>query len=282
MIIEQKKIFYINSDNRLSGTSSNFTYKINTLPTDEFTHCAVLSAIIPKSYYAIRAGRNTFTVWIDNGFSYDEFPINIPIGNYNRRSLALTLQNCLNTQISLGVQPFSVSFTTGNSGADTGKYTFTFDNSLYNTANIYFEFTNNVYYALGFNKNSQIYFTYNIGTDKHILESTNVIDIQAFDQIFIKSDIIDDTEGNNVLQDIYSSANDPSFSNIHYELIDLQSCAKKMKDNSNNILHIWITDEQEETIELNGLNIIITLMLFRTSNIWRKLSGFLSLATLKL
>ena len=56
----QERIYYINSRNRISGTNSNFTYKIdiNNIEPDRI---AVLQANIPKSYYLIQDNANSFT-----------------------------------------------------------------------------------------------------------------------------------------------------------------------------------------------------------------------------
>lgn len=280
-LIENKKIFHISSADRISGTSSNFKFKVNLNINDNFDKVVCLSAQIPKSYYSIRTGKNTFTLAIDNGFSYDVYIITIPIGNYNRRSLAVALQTALNAQlIPFGYSPFTVSYTTGINSADTGKYTFTYDNIQNPTSNIYFSFTDNVYYSLGFNKNSDNYFIYNGGTDKWVLESTNIIDLQLENVIFVCTDIIEPNPDNR-LCDIYTSG-EPTFSNILYTCVDLEGCSQNMAKSSNNIFTIYITDELSNPIDLNGLDINLTIMCYKSTN-WflKKLNSFLNLLTLK-
>jgi hypothetical protein len=284
--IEAKQIFYINSDDRISGTASNFSYKLDLNPNDEYDKCVVLQCLLPKSYYVIRAGFNTFQIYIEDQVSpgsYETFIISITPGNYNRRALAVELENKINTAFStaysvIGIN-INITYTNGINSGDTGKYTYVITSPSPILAE--FIFTENVYYALGFNKNSL--YTFNtIDGLTLTLVSENVIDLNLEDSIFIHSDIIDDSEGNNILQDVYCAANDPNFSNIHYVMIDLQANTKKLKQSLSNIIRIYITDEIGSEINFNGLNIVITLMFYKTSNLWRKLSGFLSLATLKI
>ena len=59
-LITSKRIFYINTRSRLSGTDSNFTYSLPMPPNAEYDKACVLQCSIPKSYYLIEAGYNTF------------------------------------------------------------------------------------------------------------------------------------------------------------------------------------------------------------------------------
>lgn len=90
-IISSKRLLYIDSHARLSGTHNNFTYQLD-YKGEVYDYC-VLQASIPKSYWLIQSGQNTFTLdEISN-----QVTITIPVGNYSRSSFAYQLQYQLNT-----------------------------------------------------------------------------------------------------------------------------------------------------------------------------------------
>src|SRR5690348_10882746 len=87
------QMFYVNSRQRLSGTHSNFTYEV-PIPTDsKFTHACVMSASVPKSFYLVANGRNTFTIQEDAKTA----TITVPVGNYTRSGFQIKLTELLNT-----------------------------------------------------------------------------------------------------------------------------------------------------------------------------------------
>ena len=69
---------YVNSRNRLDGTDSDFSYNVKFPPGLDVDHVTVLNALIPKSYYLIQLGHNTFD--LQEGNSIVTIPI--PVGNY--------------------------------------------------------------------------------------------------------------------------------------------------------------------------------------------------------
>ena len=46
-LISQRKLFYVNSNSRLAGTDSRFTYYLNHHSTDNFDRVAILQATVP-------------------------------------------------------------------------------------------------------------------------------------------------------------------------------------------------------------------------------------------
>src|SRR5690625_6031779 len=101
-ILRTKKLYYINSRNRVNGSNENFTYKIELPTPNHFDHVCVMQAVIPKSYYLVQEGQNTFTVTIYvkvSGVVHPGAPhvITVPPGNYTRRTFQNVLQSLLNT-----------------------------------------------------------------------------------------------------------------------------------------------------------------------------------------
>ena len=125
-IIQNKKLFYVDSHQKLneSDTDSNFSYYFDT-NGETYDYVAVMQATIPKSYYLVQEGRNTF-ILNENG---NYVTITVPIGNYSRSSFRATIQSLLTAQSPLGFI-YTVSIPNVATQADTGKYTFTVSDPL--------------------------------------------------------------------------------------------------------------------------------------------------------
>src|SRR3954463_4082263 len=60
-IITSKRLFYCDSHNRVAGSHSNFSLQLE-YKNENYDHCVILQATIPKSYYLIQSGKNYFTL----------------------------------------------------------------------------------------------------------------------------------------------------------------------------------------------------------------------------
>jgi hypothetical protein len=121
MSIRGSEIVYINSENRKSGTSSNFTYEISVPSNLLVDSCVVLSMTIPRSYYLIREGQNTGILRVATGSPVamvTDYPFVVPPGNYTARNFVSILVPILN---ALGVGTFAMT-----RSEITGKYTYTY------------------------------------------------------------------------------------------------------------------------------------------------------------
>src|ERR1700722_15707103 len=90
-LIESQRIFYVDSHQRLSGTLSDFTFQFD-LQGQNYDYAVVLQATIPKSYYLVQNGQNTFQLQELTS----TVTITMPIGNYSRSSFRAQLQTSLN------------------------------------------------------------------------------------------------------------------------------------------------------------------------------------------
>lgn len=193
MSLSKKRIFYIDSRNRIEGTDSNFLCQL-----DFAREYYYLQAKIPKSYYLVGRGENTFT--LTEGIL--STTITIPVGNYTRTNLKTTLQATL-TQSSPNGWVYAVSVPS-SSQPETGKYTFT----VTGNGGVQPIFTSSIclWEQIGFNENSVNTFSANQ------LTSTNVVKLQIEDFVYIHSDMC--TNGNDsILQAIYV-ADIQDYSNI--------------------------------------------------------------------
>src|SRR5665647_33367 len=203
--------FYVNSRNRIAGDDANFCMMVPIPAGSKYTHVCVLDMAIPKSYYLIQAGFNTFT--LVEGLI--QTTISIPPGNYSRRSLQAVLITLLNAG-SPNHWVYNVTYPNTATQADTGKFTFTVTG---NSSQPSILCTINVFEVLGFNTNSTNVFVSNS------LTSTNVIKLQLEDTLFLHSDLA--TSGHDdVLVSIHSDG--PDMSIMQYKCTDVQAYSKKL------------------------------------------------------
>ena len=118
-----KQIFYINSRNRLTGTDSSFSYKLNIDQYVDYKYVSLISISIRKTFYSVQEPYNTFT--LRHGLT--DYLITIPEENYTRTSFAKILQIKLN-EVSSFI--YTITFPNINRTVDNGKYTFTVSNNL--------------------------------------------------------------------------------------------------------------------------------------------------------
>lgn len=263
-LIANKRIFYVDSHQRISGTHSNFSYQLE-YNNEDFDHCVVLQASIPKSYWLIQNGENTFVLdEISN-----QVTITMPVGNYSRSSFAYQLQYQLNTYSPNG-WTYQISIPNSSMTGDTGLYTWTVTGN--GGVQPRFIFTDYLYEQFGFEPNSSYVFT------ADTLTSINVVKFQLEDSIFIHSDIANNGI-DNVLQEILGVQN-TDYANIIYVCPDVEAYAKPITTKNNNIYHFQLTDEDGAEINLNGQNIVFTLMLFKKNPVYHLVSEFLKLNVL--
>jgi hypothetical protein len=149
--ITNKRLFYIDSHNRINGTHSDFLYQLD-YKDEDYDYCVVLQASIPKSYYLVQSGQNFFTLE-ENGMPVN---ITIPIGNYSRMSFQTCLQSLLNSS-SPNHWTYSISITNSLTTGDTGLFTY----NVTGNGGVQPEFVigNYLYEQLGFNPDTNYTFT---------------------------------------------------------------------------------------------------------------------------
>jgi hypothetical protein len=265
-LIAHKKLFYINSQNKLTGTNSRFTVNIPFFKEDNFDRVAVLNCTVPKSFYNVRAGQNSFT--LTEGLQ--STVIVIPPGNYSRRSLQKTLQDQLNASSPTPLT-YTVSWPTPTQ-VNTGKFTFTCSNV--GGIQPIFVFTDKLYRHLGFDKNSSNQFS------SFSLISKNVINLQSDNVLYIHSDIASNGE-DDILQEIWAAAGNPDYSNIHFENFDLEAYSKQLVSKTKTNYYFYLTDQDQKEVDLNGVNWNLTLILFRHNEFWQMNKQYIKYQLLK-
>ena len=245
MSILGNRIYYINSENRLSGTPSNFSYAVEIPDGPKMDTCCVLAMTIPRSYYLVRQGQNSCTL-VTDGLSQ---VFQVPIGNYTALNFITTLTGILN---SLTVGTFVMTLST-----ITGKYSYTYSGSAVSISFV-FAAPTTLGRQMGFNDVSQTYFVANS------LISSNVLDFVSTSTLFLHSDMVDDSSS--VLQEIYADNTTP-FSNIVYNCQFPAMYSKKMQSVASGVFNFSLTDENNNPIDINGHDIAVTLLLYKKENL---------------
>lgn len=227
----------INSKNKEEGSvsDSNFNYIVDV---KGYTKCTVTQVKIPKSYYLITS--SMYFLLNEGG---DDIEIKISPGNYSRTTFAAALATKL-TELSPNTWTYTITFT---KSPDDGIFHYTSD------GNPSFTFVENYgyYEQCGFDIGT---YTFSSNT----LDSVNVVNMQLEDTLFIHSDLIQN-EYDNILQEVYMSSN-IDYSNIHYT--PNFPYAMKLKSKESNKFYFYLADENGNIIDLNGQNMVITIVLF--------------------
>lgn len=260
MYYTNKQIFYVNSRNKINETDSHtdFSYMLNIDPNETFDKVVLLSCSIPKSFYLIQENENSF-ILDENG---SQVTITLPAGNYNRSSLGLTLRNQLNT-LSPNGWIYNVTYPTINQTCDDGKYHIVVTN---NSSQPSFIFGNYLAEQLGFEMNSINTFILDS------LHSTHVCNLSNETTLFLHSDICQNSEGDNVLQEIYSNG-EATYSYINFNNPNPKEYSKNKMTGTSNTFKFTLTDENGNIINTNGININFTIMVYKANNIDQMLKG---------
>lgn len=257
---------YVDSHQRLGGTDSNFDYRV-AFPNDKvYDRVVLLSAVIPKSYWLISASNDTFL--LTEGAT--TVTVTVPHGDYILFAFRSVVEGLLNTASPNG-WTYTMTYPNIASAANTGKWTWTVTG---NTSQPAFTVTNNMYKQLGFVRNSTTTFS------GSTLTSTNVIKLQVDDRLFINSNIVagDSLVNGNVLQEINASPS-PDYSTIVYQNTAMEYYSKPLNWGKN-VYTFSLTNEDGDSLDLNGLNVNFTLLIYKQDPLFEKLKSFMKLKLL--
>lgn len=260
--IQNPYYVYVNSRNRLAGTDSTFTYNI-AFPQDyEFDRVTVLDALIPKSYYLIQAGYNTF-ILEEKGVNTT---ITVPIGSYTLTSFKSNISNLL-TAGSPNNWTYALTYPAA-SAPDTGKWTYTVTGNGGSQPSLIFNAT--LFEPFGFLMNSTNTF---VGST---LISTAVIKLQAEDRILLHSNCVQNPGNDDILLSIDSSTS-LNYASITYTNYSPEYNTKVLSSKHNNVYSFTLTDENGIVLDLNGLNLNFTLLFYKKDAIHDQIREFLKL-----
>lgn len=254
-IIQSKQIYYIDSSQRISGDSSNFSIPLDIPEQENFTHIVVMECIIPISYYLVNKINNTFILKEHN---VPDVTIAVQAGNYNVNSFCVILQGLLNLY-SLSGWKYSCSYNAGLTDNFDGLI------SINVTEN------NGFQPSIVFPKNSTVIEQFGLGDinnydqtfqfTNNLLKSTNVCNFVNEPVIIVHSNI-SDNGSTDVLQAVYQ-ANNYQLASIEYQATEALLHAKKLRQPKTKVASFSLTDVNNNPINLNGQNWTMSICIFK-------------------
>lgn len=245
-----KDVVYVNSYDRISGTSSNFTVDISqqVKPVNDYDHIVLLNASIPKSYYLINDFTNTFQI---SETSFPTRTISIPNGNYTLTSL-ISILNTLIAAASLDkTYVVSASQTTGkititSSGADSSL--------IFGAAS--------PWRILGF---SQATYPIPLVDASYTLTSPNVVNFQLTNTLEVMCNVVD----KGLLSTVIPSQSD--FGAILFTEHNASLVSKPLGSKQFNSINFYLLDGiTGKPIDLNGLDVQMTIVLYKKNDYFIK------------
>jgi len=263
-IYDRTFVYHLNSNNRLNGSHQDFEIKVELTNGKivDYDSVVVLSASVPKSYYAIEDGRNAFDlIEIDLLLNPVTTTITIPPGTYSASDFTDLIQGLLNTNSSQG-WTYSMSV-----NISTAKYTISVSGNggLQPSIN-----AKEVYEKFGLLRNTPTDFIDNS------LTSVNVIDMSPENDIFIHSNIARGSNTNDdILIDLFGSGV-PPFGRIQFFNPEPAQYSKDLNSTSD-VYRFYITDENGNIKNLNGVNWTATILFYKKSTLPQKINDTISL-----
>ena len=245
-----KDVVYVNSYERISGTSSSFTIDISqqVRPVNNFDSIVLLNASIPKSYYLINDYTNTFQI-SESGFPTKT--ITITNGNYSLSALTSALNTLIAAAGLNKTYVFSVS-------QITGKSTITSSGS---GSSLIFGNTS-PWRILGFTKTT---YAIPLVGSTYTVTSPNVVNLQLTNTIEVMSNVVDKA----LLSAIIPSQSD--FGAILYTERNAGLVSKPLSSKQFNSIQIYLLDGiTGQPIDLNGLDIQMTIVLYKKNDYYMK------------
>lgn len=264
--------YNINSKNRISGSSHDFYINIE-IPKDKLENInfvSLTSLCFPKSFYQISNNNNNFT-YIEQDISLNiiyEHNIIIDIGNYSKKELFKKIKTKLEESSNNNI---IFNITDEYDDRETGKIKITATNN--NIIKKFIFNQNDIYQVMGFEKGQTYEFI-------DIIKSPLVINLNHEDNIIIHSNIVSNeyndykNNSNDILATIFTSGN-KNFSYIIKEY-DIITNMKPFKNNST--IHIYITNEDGEKIDLNNVDVSMIVNFFNYTNnkdIYKQINNYI-------
>jgi hypothetical protein len=247
---EFSRVVNVNSLDRLSGSHSDFTFRVQKDENfSEYDSVCLLSASIPKSFYSVQSGFTRFQL-DENGTTVN---VNVAVGNYNVNTLITYLEAALS-----GLSPNSLTYTI-TFNEPQGTFNFQQSNGTIVST---FIFTNAMYEQLGFDENTSYIFSGNK------LFGVNVINLSPEINLYVRSNIV--SHSTESILSIISSAQIPTFGYINYICRDVVANSRPCELTSD-IFTLQLTNDRSEAssslqiLNTNGVNMIFQILLYKSS-----------------
>jgi len=244
-------VLNFNSKDRISGRNSNFQSLPVDLGSQSFDSVCLVQASIPKSFYNMPSGYNTFTLQ-ENTTSVT---VTIPPGNYTRINLQSVLATVL-TSASPNGRTYTISYPPSTQ-ADTFHYTFSVNSTV---IAVQFIFTAlSPFRQLGFDVGT---YTFTPGVGSSTLESVNALNLSYILRAFIKSNIVSNaTDG--ILEELLNFGSFPSSSVMSFQQVSFDLNSRLYNKDNKNAWSFALVDSFGVEIDLQGVPWAFSLVLYQ-------------------
>jgi hypothetical protein len=239
--------FYINSNDRIQGTSSSFICKPLDFKGNKYTHCCVKQVSVPKVFPNIPTSYNTFT--LKEGVQ--SVQIVLAVGYYTKSIMQSVLPTLLNASSPNG-WIYSISYKTSTEVQDF-KFTFSVSG---NASQPSFVFTDNdIWLQLGFDVGTYAF----VG---NTLKSQNIINFNPTSKLYIKSDL-SASSNESILQEVLGVDLVQFGGSVYFEQngnYDLDS--KVLVGNQKNSFSIQLVNENNQLVDLQGQDWSLSIVFY--------------------
>jgi len=250
-------VINFNSKDRVSGTNSNF----NSIPVDlgnnQFDTVCLTQASIPKSFYNVPSGYNTFVLREFDGVTTANATITIPPGSYTRINFQSTLATLL-TNTSPDGLTYTVSYP-ASTEADTFHYTFNVN--VGSSWDISFIFTDrSPYRQMGFEVGTYTFTDITLTNSE--LESVNAINLSYILRAFIKTNLVADAT-DSILEELLNFGSFPANSVMSYQQYNFDMNSRAYNPNNRNSWNFVLQDAFGQEINLNGISWAFSVVFYQ-------------------
>ncbi len=264
-VLNNSPTFIVDSRNRSTGVTNEFTYIINVKTDHKFDNFCVVQANIPKSYYLIDSSRKDTTFILKEGSS--QVVVTVPNGNYNVFSFQPVLTAALNAASPNGYT-YSISYPNGQVAAQTNKYTYSVSGNSGVQPSFIFGpdiISRSITNLMGFLPDD---LTYNFSGN--MLISNVTVRFQHTFYLQIKSSAA--RQPNSLDTDTSVLATIPvgdvvDGGMIVFNLIELNDASVELTNPSSNVFDFSLYDDNDELINLQGQDWSMRVMLYDYNNV---------------
>jgi hypothetical protein len=250
-------VINFNSKDRVSGTNSNF----NSIPVDlgnnQFDTVCLTQASIPKSFYNVPSGYNTFVLREFDGVTTANATVTIPPGSYTR----INFQNTLATLLT-NASPDGLTYTVNypaSTQADTFHYTFNVN--VGSSWDISFIFSaTSPYRQMGFEIGTYTFTDITLTNSE--LESVNAINLSYILRAFIKSNLVADAT-DSILEELLNFGSFPANSVMSYQQYNFDMNSRAYNPNNRNSWNFVLQDAFGQEIDLNGISWAFSVVFYQ-------------------
>lgn len=264
-VLNNSPTFVIDSRNRSTGNTNDFTYVINVKTDHKFDNFCVVQAQIPKSYYLIDSTRKDTTFILQEGLS--QAVITVPDGDYNVFSFQPVLTSALNTGSPNGYT-YAISYPNSQVQAQTNKYTYSVTGNsgvqpsfIFGPDNVSRSITN----LMGFFPD--------VGTYSFVantLRSNITLRFQHTFYLQIKSSAARQPNSLDVDTSVLCTipiGDTVDYGMIIYNLVELNDASVELTNPGSNIFDFALYDDNDELINLQGQDWSMRVMLYDYNNV---------------